>query len=82
MHAILWFRLEDQISDHTILCIFLNEIIAQKGYESLLKKINKKLEKTQAILKTVVIINANITVRLLAPKVHPTSVVEDQKEEA
>ncbi|XOD68182.1 MAG: transposase [Flavobacteriales bacterium Tduv] len=43
------FRLEDQIPDHTNLCIFHNEIVAKKVYDRLLKKINKVLEKNQAI---------------------------------
>ncbi|XOD66647.1 MAG: hypothetical protein ACMUEL_00930 [Flavobacteriales bacterium Tduv] len=33
--------MEDQISDHTTLCRFRNEIIAKKAYELLLKKIKK-----------------------------------------
>ncbi|XOD67476.1 MAG: transposase [Flavobacteriales bacterium Tduv] len=39
------FGLEDQIPDHTNLCRFRNEIVAKKAYDSLLKKINKELEK-------------------------------------
>ncbi|XOD67481.1 MAG: hypothetical protein ACMUEL_05925 [Flavobacteriales bacterium Tduv] len=42
--------MEDQIPDHTILCRFRNEIVAKKAYEHLLKKINKELEKHQAIV--------------------------------
>ncbi|XOD67882.1 MAG: transposase [Flavobacteriales bacterium Tduv] len=45
------FRLEDQIPDHTIICKFRNEIVVKKLYKLLLKKINKKLEKNQAIVK-------------------------------
>ncbi|XOD67595.1 MAG: transposase [Flavobacteriales bacterium Tduv] len=41
------FRLEDQIPDHTILCRFRNEIVAEKVYQILMKKINKELEKTR-----------------------------------
>ncbi|XOD66879.1 MAG: transposase [Flavobacteriales bacterium Tduv] len=58
------FRLKDQILDHTTLCRFYNEIVAKKVYEILLKKINKELEKHQAIVKRGVIVNANITVRV------------------
>ncbi|XOD67129.1 MAG: transposase [Flavobacteriales bacterium Tduv] len=50
------FRLEDQIPDHTTLCIIRNEIVAKKAYEVLLKKINKELEKHQAIVKIGVIV--------------------------
>ncbi|XOD67172.1 MAG: transposase [Flavobacteriales bacterium Tduv] len=56
------FQLEDQIPDHTTLCRFRNEIVSQKSYESLLKKINKELVKHQAIVKTGVIVDASITV--------------------
>ncbi|XOD66859.1 MAG: hypothetical protein ACMUEL_02175 [Flavobacteriales bacterium Tduv] len=50
------FRLEDQIPDHMTLSIFSNEIVAKKPYESLLKAINKELEKHQAIVKTGMIV--------------------------
>ncbi|XOD67034.1 MAG: hypothetical protein ACMUEL_03220 [Flavobacteriales bacterium Tduv] len=43
-------------------------IVAKKTYESLLKKINKVLEKHQAIVKTGVIVDASITVRPFPPK--------------
>ncbi|XOD67833.1 MAG: transposase [Flavobacteriales bacterium Tduv] len=56
------FRLEDQIPDHTTLCRFRSEILDKKGYERLLKKINKELEKNQVIVKTGVIVEASITV--------------------
>ncbi|XOD68214.1 MAG: transposase [Flavobacteriales bacterium Tduv] len=49
LHGFCGFRLEDQIQDHTTLCKFRNEIVAKKTYKSLLKKINKELEKHQAI---------------------------------
>ncbi|XOD68146.1 MAG: transposase [Flavobacteriales bacterium Tduv] len=49
------FRLENKIPDHTTLCRFRNEIVAKNAYELLLKKINKELEKHQAIVKTGVI---------------------------
>ncbi|XOD66591.1 MAG: transposase [Flavobacteriales bacterium Tduv] len=62
------FQLEDQIPDHTILCRFCNEIVAKKAYEILLKKINKELEKNQAIVKKRVIVGVSITVSLFAPK--------------
>ncbi|XOD67180.1 MAG: transposase [Flavobacteriales bacterium Tduv] len=62
------FQLEDQIPAHTTLCRFRNEIVSKKAYESLLKKINKELEKHQAIVKTGVIVDASITVRPFAPK--------------
>ncbi|XOD66974.1 MAG: transposase [Flavobacteriales bacterium Tduv] len=62
------FRLENQIPDHTTLCKFRNEIVDKKSYELLLKKINKELEKHQAIVKTGVIVDAIITVSPLAPK--------------
>ncbi|XOD67926.1 MAG: transposase [Flavobacteriales bacterium Tduv] len=75
------FRLEDQIPDHTTLFRFRNEIVAKKTYECLLKKINKELEKHQAIVKTGVIVDVSITERLLAPKGTSTYVVEDQKKE-
>ncbi|XOD67000.1 MAG: transposase [Flavobacteriales bacterium Tduv] len=51
-------RLEDQIPDHTTLCRFRDEIVAKKAYKSLLKKINKELEKHQEIVKTGVIVDA------------------------
>ncbi|XOD68091.1 MAG: hypothetical protein ACMUEL_09575 [Flavobacteriales bacterium Tduv] len=60
---------------------FRNEIVAKKAYERLLKKINKKLEKHQAIVKTGVMVDVSITVSLLAPKGAPTYVVEDRKED-
>ncbi|XOD67394.1 MAG: hypothetical protein ACMUEL_05400 [Flavobacteriales bacterium Tduv] len=44
MHAFCDFRLEDQIPNHTTLCIFCNEMVAKKAYERLLKKINKELK--------------------------------------
>ncbi|XOD67229.1 MAG: transposase [Flavobacteriales bacterium Tduv] len=75
------FRLDNQIPDHTTLCIFRNEIVAKKAYERLLKKINKELEKHQAIVKTGVIVDASITVSPFAPKGVPTYVVEDRKKE-
>ncbi|XOD67142.1 MAG: transposase [Flavobacteriales bacterium Tduv] len=50
------FRLEDQIPYYTTLCRVRNEIVAKKAYERLLKKINKELEKHQAIVKTGVIV--------------------------
>ncbi|XOD67269.1 MAG: transposase [Flavobacteriales bacterium Tduv] len=56
------FRLEDQIPDYTILCIIRNEIVAKKAYDLLLKKMNKELEKHQAIVNTGVIVDATITV--------------------
>ncbi|XOD66932.1 MAG: transposase [Flavobacteriales bacterium Tduv] len=52
------FRLEDQIPYYTTLCIIRNEIVAKKEYESLLKKVNKGLEKHQAIVKIGVIVDA------------------------
>ncbi|XOD67263.1 MAG: hypothetical protein ACMUEL_04630 [Flavobacteriales bacterium Tduv] len=52
----------DKIPDHPTLCIFRNEIVAKKAYEILLKKINKELEKYQAIVKTGVIVDDSITV--------------------
>ncbi|XOD67610.1 MAG: hypothetical protein ACMUEL_06700 [Flavobacteriales bacterium Tduv] len=58
-----------------------NEIVAKKAHERLLKKINKKLEKNQAIIKTGVIVDASITVRTISPNGTPTHVVEDRKEE-
>ncbi|XOD67367.1 MAG: transposase [Flavobacteriales bacterium Tduv] len=67
-------RLEDQTPDHTTLCRVRNKIVAKKAYELLLKKINKQLEKHQAIVKTGVIVDANITVSLLEPKGDYTSV--------
>ncbi|XOD67193.1 MAG: hypothetical protein ACMUEL_04235 [Flavobacteriales bacterium Tduv] len=73
--------MEDQIPDHMTLCRFRNEIVVKKIYKRLLKKINKELEKHQEIVKTEMIVDAGITVRALAPKRHPTSVVEDRKEE-
>ncbi|XOD68160.1 MAG: transposase [Flavobacteriales bacterium Tduv] len=45
------FQLEEQITDHMTLCRVRNEIVAKKVYERLLKKINKELEKHQAIVK-------------------------------
>ncbi|XOD67627.1 MAG: hypothetical protein ACMUEL_06795 [Flavobacteriales bacterium Tduv] len=57
--------MEDQIPDHTILCKFCNEIVDKKAYKSLLKKINKDLEKHQPIVKTGVIVDATITLRPL-----------------
>ncbi|XOD66778.1 MAG: transposase [Flavobacteriales bacterium Tduv] len=65
------FRLEDKIPDHTTLCKFRNEIVVKKTYEILLKKINKELERHQAIVKTGVIVDARITVRPFAPKGAP-----------
>ncbi|XOD67400.1 MAG: hypothetical protein ACMUEL_05440 [Flavobacteriales bacterium Tduv] len=62
------FRLEDQIPDYTNLCKFRNGIVAKKAYESLLKKINKVLEKRQDIVKKGVIVDASITVSLPLPK--------------
>ncbi|XOD66765.1 MAG: hypothetical protein ACMUEL_01610 [Flavobacteriales bacterium Tduv] len=59
--------MEDQIPDHTTLCRFRNEIVAKKLYESLLKKINKILEKHQAIVKRGVILDCSITVIYFAP---------------
>ncbi|XOD68050.1 MAG: hypothetical protein ACMUEL_09330 [Flavobacteriales bacterium Tduv] len=47
---------------------FRNEIVAKKAYEPLLKKINKELEKNQAIVKTGVIVDASITVSPFASK--------------
>ncbi|XOD67105.1 MAG: hypothetical protein ACMUEL_03625 [Flavobacteriales bacterium Tduv] len=64
--------MKDQIPYHTTLCRFHNEIVAKKEYESLLKKINKALEKHQAIVKTEVIVDSSITVRPFAPKGLPT----------
>ncbi|XOD67598.1 MAG: transposase [Flavobacteriales bacterium Tduv] len=75
------FLLEEKIPDYTTLCRFSNEIVAKKAYERLLKKINKKLEKHQAIVKTGVIVNASITVIPTAPNGVPTHVVKDRKEE-
>ncbi|XOD67146.1 MAG: hypothetical protein ACMUEL_03900 [Flavobacteriales bacterium Tduv] len=63
------------------LCRFRNKIVAKKAYESLLKNINKELEKHQVIVKTGVIVDASITESPLAPKGVPTYVVEDRKEE-
>ncbi|XOD66913.1 MAG: hypothetical protein ACMUEL_02495 [Flavobacteriales bacterium Tduv] len=74
------FRLENQIPDHAILCRFRNEMVTKKEYELLLKKINKELEKHQAIVKIRVIVDASITVSHFAPKGTPTYVVEDRKE--
>ncbi|XOD67792.1 MAG: hypothetical protein ACMUEL_07805 [Flavobacteriales bacterium Tduv] len=51
--------MEDQIPDYTTLCRFRNEIVEKKLYECLLKKINKKLEKHQAIVKTGVIVEGH-----------------------
>ncbi|XOD68183.1 MAG: transposase [Flavobacteriales bacterium Tduv] len=62
------FRLEDNIPDHTTLYKVCNEIIVKKAYKSLLKKMNKELEKNQTILKTGVIVDANITVRPFLPR--------------
>ncbi|XOD68202.1 MAG: transposase [Flavobacteriales bacterium Tduv] len=45
------FRLENQITNYTILCRFCNEIVAKKEYEFLLKNINKELENHQEIIK-------------------------------
>ncbi|XOD67038.1 MAG: transposase [Flavobacteriales bacterium Tduv] len=41
------FLLDDKIPDHTTLCRVNNEIVVKNTYESLLKKINKELEKHQ-----------------------------------
>ncbi|XOD67828.1 MAG: transposase [Flavobacteriales bacterium Tduv] len=76
----LSFRLEDQIPDHTNICRFCNEIVPKKAYKCLLKKINKELEKHQAILKIGVIVDSSITVSPFVPK-GPTYVGEDRKEE-
>ncbi|XOD68175.1 MAG: transposase [Flavobacteriales bacterium Tduv] len=54
------FRLEDQILDHTTLCRVRNEIVAKKAYKRLLKRINKELKKHQTIVKTGVIVNAQV----------------------
>ncbi|XOD66572.1 MAG: transposase [Flavobacteriales bacterium Tduv] len=62
------FQLEDQIPDHTTLCIFRNEIVAKKEYESLVKTINKELEKNQTIVKTGVIVDSTIIVVFLLPR--------------
>ncbi|XOD68277.1 MAG: transposase [Flavobacteriales bacterium Tduv] len=59
------FRLEDQIPDHASLCKFRNEIIDKKAYKHLLKKINKELRKHQEIIKTGVMVDANITMKAL-----------------
>ncbi|XOD67006.1 MAG: transposase [Flavobacteriales bacterium Tduv] len=75
------FRLEIIFQNHTVLCRFRNEIVAKKAYERLLKKINKKLEKNQVIVKTGVIVDASITVSPLAHKGTPTYIVEERKEE-
>ncbi|XOD66839.1 MAG: transposase [Flavobacteriales bacterium Tduv] len=75
------FRLEDQILDHTTLCRFLNENSSKKAYESLLKKVNKGLEKHQAIVKTGMIVDSSITVSYFSPKGAPIYVLEDRKEE-
>ncbi|XOD67003.1 MAG: hypothetical protein ACMUEL_03045 [Flavobacteriales bacterium Tduv] len=48
----------------------------------LLKKINKELEKYQAIFKTGVIVDSSITVTPFFPKETPPYVVGDRKEEA
>ncbi|XOD66710.1 MAG: transposase [Flavobacteriales bacterium Tduv] len=45
------FRLENQIPDHRTLYKFRNEIVAKKAYKCLLKKISKKLEKHQELVK-------------------------------
>ncbi|XOD68166.1 MAG: transposase [Flavobacteriales bacterium Tduv] len=66
------FRLEDQIRDHITLCKFRNEIIVKKGYELLLKKINKELKKHQKIVKIGVIVDASITVKTFDYKEDPT----------
>ncbi|XOD68256.1 MAG: transposase [Flavobacteriales bacterium Tduv] len=75
------FRLEDQILDHTILFRFRNEIVTKKEYECLLKKINKVLEKHQAIVKTGVIVDTSLTMSYLATKGAFTYVIKDWKEE-
>ncbi|XOD67024.1 MAG: transposase [Flavobacteriales bacterium Tduv] len=75
------FRLEDHILNHMTLCRFHNEIVAKKAYGLLLKKINKELEKHQAIVKKGVIVDASITMSLFAPNWAPTYVVEDRKKE-
>ncbi|XOD67081.1 MAG: transposase [Flavobacteriales bacterium Tduv] len=74
------FQLENQILDHTTLCIIRNEIVAKKAYDRLLKKINKELEKYQAILKIEAIVDASITMRPIAPKGAPTYVVKHRKD--
>ncbi|XOD67304.1 MAG: hypothetical protein ACMUEL_04890 [Flavobacteriales bacterium Tduv] len=66
--------MEDKIQYYMTLCRFCNEIVAKKAYELLLKKINKELEKNQAIVKTGVIVDVSITVSSLAPKGGPTFV--------
>ncbi|XOD67273.1 MAG: hypothetical protein ACMUEL_04715 [Flavobacteriales bacterium Tduv] len=71
----MWFSIGRSDPDHTILCRFLNEIVAKKAYERLLKNINKELEKHQAIVKTGVIVDANITVSPFSPKGAHASVV-------
>ncbi|XOD66579.1 MAG: hypothetical protein ACMUEL_00555 [Flavobacteriales bacterium Tduv] len=57
----MWFSIGKSDPDHTTLRIFRNEIVAKKAYESLVKKINKELEKHQAIVKTEVIVDSSIT---------------------
>ncbi|XOD67295.1 MAG: hypothetical protein ACMUEL_04840 [Flavobacteriales bacterium Tduv] len=68
MHTLFWFSIGDKIIYYTTLCKFRNEIVAKKAYELLLKKINKELEKHQAIVKKGVIVGSSITVRPFAPK--------------
>ncbi|XOD66567.1 MAG: hypothetical protein ACMUEL_00465 [Flavobacteriales bacterium Tduv] len=63
--------MEDSAKYHMALCKFRNEIVTKKTYELLLKEINKELGKHQAIAKTGVIVDTNITVRPLAPKMGP-----------
>ncbi|XOD66500.1 MAG: hypothetical protein ACMUEL_00085 [Flavobacteriales bacterium Tduv] len=66
---------------HTTLCKVCNEIVAKKAYERLLKKINKELEKHQAIVKTAVIVDSQYYSESFAPKGGLTYVVEDRKKE-
>ncbi|XOD67548.1 MAG: hypothetical protein ACMUEL_06320 [Flavobacteriales bacterium Tduv] len=63
--------MEDHITYCIILCKFRNEIIAKKTYESLLKKINKKLEKNQAIVNTGVLVGSSIILSSFFPKGGP-----------
>ncbi|XOD68079.1 MAG: hypothetical protein ACMUEL_09490 [Flavobacteriales bacterium Tduv] len=65
--------MEDQIPDYTTLCRVRNKIVVKNVYERLLKKINKELEKHQAIVKKGVIVDSSIIVRTFASKRNPTT---------
>lgn len=72
---------EDDVPDHSVLSRFRKELSEKKGFDRILKKVNKQLKEKNILLSGGTMVDASITETPLIPSKNPTYEIADDRKE-